>query len=144
MAGGHGPAPVENRAQVRTRHAPQRGEWVDLPQRNPKRSPAMPPVPRGGWSAGTKFAWKHWWEDPASLQWSPADREAVRALAYLHHDVERGKSALAGEVRLRMDGLGLTQKGKRDLRWRIVSDEVGERRQESAPAAARRQRLKVV
>ena len=30
-----------------------------------------------------------------------------------------GRVGLAPEVWLRLDGLGLSQKGKRDLRWRI-------------------------
>lgn len=60
-----------------------------------------------------------WCTDPALSQWTEADRAALVDLAYLHAEMVDGKSALAGEVRLRMDILGLTQKGKRDLRWRV-------------------------
>jgi hypothetical protein len=47
----------------------------------------------------------------------------VRAVAYRHHAVERGSFSVAGELRLRLDLLGSSQKGKRDLRWRVVADE---------------------
>lgn len=115
---GRGRAPKEPEKR-RNRTLPSRGEWVEIPAVNGKRAPALPAAPRGGWSAGVRLAWKAWWADGASTQWSPADRESVRQLAYLLHDLERGKVSVAGEVRLRMDSLGLTQKGKRDLRWRI-------------------------
>ena len=139
---GHGPAPKDPE-QRRNHAAPRRGEWVDLPATNEKRAPAMPTAPRGGWAVGTRKAWKLWWMDPASLMWSPADLASVAQLAALHHDVERGKSSLAGEVRLRLDGLGLTAKGKRDLRWRIVEPEVEEQRP-SGRKSSRRDHLRVV
>lgn len=44
-------------------------------------------------------------------------------LARLFEELERGELRLAAEVRLRMDGLGLTAKGKRDLRWRIFDED---------------------
>jgi hypothetical protein len=140
---GRGPAPTGHAVR---RNAPARGEWTDIPQRNAKRAPAMPSKPREGWAAGTKLAWKAWWEDGASVAWGPADVEAVRQLAYLHHDVEmmadtRGKSSLLGELRQRMDGLGLTLRGKRDLRLRVTVDELGEKRVEST---SRYSHLKVV
>jgi hypothetical protein len=45
-------------------------------------------------------------------QYGPADLAAVRELA------RRYDTLAPAEQRLRMDGLGLTPKGKRDLRWR--------------------------
>jgi hypothetical protein len=120
---GIGPPP-KDQSQRRNRATKQRGEWRTLPLENPARVPAMPKSPKGGWAAGTRSAWKQWWKDPASILWTPADVEAVRALAMLHHELERGKFSLAPEVRLRQDGLGLTQKGKRDLRLRILDDDV--------------------
>lgn len=139
--GGRAPKEPEQR---RTRHVPQRGEWLDLPAENTNRPPAMPSAPKGGWSTGSKSAWRSWWRDPVSLLWSPADREALRAVVYLHHEVERGKLSVAPEVRLRLDLLGLSQKGKRDLRWRVVADELEPKRDVPVPAAERRQNLKVV
>ena len=141
---GRGPEP-KHEGQRRRTNKPARGEWLDLPPTNPAKTPGMPRAPKGGWAAGTRAAWIAWWSDPASLTWTPADIEAVRALTGLHHELERGKFSLAPEVRLRLDGLGLSQKGKRDLRLRVVDDatEAGD-----APAVVeldeRRSRLKVV
>ena len=138
---GRGRVPKEP-AVRRGRTAPLRGDWVEIPTVNLRRAPAMPTAPRGGWSAGAKLAWKAWWSDGASTQWSPADREAVRQLAYLLHDQERGKVSVASEVRLRADALGLSQKGKRDFRWKIAADEVAA--EPAAPKSPRREHLRVV
>jgi len=110
-----GPAPKDP-AQRRGRNVPQRGEWVDLPPVTHK----VPVMPRHEWAAGSRLAWKAWWSDPASTQWTPADRDAVRQLLWITDVFERGKHSVAAECRLRMDLLGLTQKGKRDLRWRVT------------------------
>lgn len=112
---GTGPAPKAPE-QRRNRHKPLRGEWVTIPE------PTTPPpkLPRGmPWTPRTKAAWDSWWRDPASTQWTEADKGAVVELAYVHHELAMGKLSAAAEVRLRMDLLGLTQKGKRDLRWRV-------------------------
>lgn len=127
-----GPAPSETR---RRRNEPARGDWVEIPLEHEGKAPRLPAAPRGGWSDGTKLAWKAWHADGASLMWGPADREMVRQLAYLHHDLEtlegaHGKASLAAEIRQRMDGLGLTPKGKQDRRWKVRRDEVAERRSE--------------
>lgn len=139
---GRGPAPKDP-AQRRTRHEPQRGEWSELPPRNPARPPAMRAAPAGGWATGTRAAWKAWWADPASLIWTPAERDAVFQLAMLHHLLERGEISRASEVRLRMDGLGLTPKGKRELRLRVVVEAPADEVREKA-ASARRRDLRVV
>lgn len=123
-----GPAPKEER---RRRNAPARGEWCDIPLRNPAPAPEMPRPPKQGWAEQTKRAWAAWWADGASTMWSSADIEAVNQLVDLHHDFStyegtRGKAGLAAEIRQRMDGLGLTQKGKRDMRWRAVDQETDE------------------
>lgn len=113
---GVGPAPKDAAQRHRGKPA-RRGEWIDLPVAGP-----VPKLPRGTWSARTKAAWSSWWSDPASTQWTEADKGAVVELAYVHADFAMGKVSLAAEVRLRMDILGLTQKGKRDLRWRVVAE----------------------
>lgn len=131
---GHGPAP-KPADQRRDRHVKQRGEWIDLPARR------LGPIPKGGpWNPRTMQAWRAWWRDPAATQWTDADKEAVWALAELMESWPRN----AAEIRLRADLLGLSQKGKRDMRWRIeVSDESAEVERPKA-SASRRARLKVV
>lgn len=133
MAGqGAAPKPADQR---RTRHVPQRGDWVDLPARRSGSIPKGAP----GWKPRTLQAWRAWWRDPAATQWTDADREAVWAVAELMESWPRN----AAEIRLRCDLLGLSQKGKRDMRWRVVlEDEPVVVRPKAS--SARRARLKVV
>lgn len=115
---GNGPAPKPKDQRINN-HAPSRGEWVDLP---PLQGPVLPELPDrdDGWSSMSVAAWRAWREDPVTSQYSPADiayaLDAIRL-----YDVMTSSSA--NEVRLRMDSLGLTPKGKRDLRWRIIPGE---------------------
>ncbi len=112
---GHGPAPAEKR---RRRNEPARGEWVDLP---PLEGPILPELPEieGGWRIDTLAAWEAWRSDPVTSQYSPADIAYALDTIKLHQ-VMTAQSA--SEVRLRMDALGLTPKGKRDLRWRVTEE----------------------
>ena len=141
---GHGPAP-KDASERRNRSVKGRGEWIDLPAENTNPAPPMPaPVPDGGWLPGTKQAWASWWRDPVSLLWGPADVEALRQLAYLTHEFDAGNVRVAPEMRLRLDGLGLTQKGRRDLRWRVAEDEVASRRPSDEPRTSRYDHLRSV
>lgn len=119
---GRGPAPKDP-AQRRRRNEPTRGEWVDLPALT---EPVLPKLPtfyrnRAKFSQRMKSAWDAWRQDPATTQFGPAEIAAALELAYLMEAMIRGDEK-AAEIRLRMDGLGLTAKGKRDLRWRVVSE----------------------
>lgn len=54
-----------------------------------------------------------------TTQFSPSDIEYAIDTAYLLEEAHRRMTAsLLGELRLRLDGLGLTPKGRRNLRWR--------------------------
>lgn len=103
---------------------------------------AVPPLPPGEWCARAVAGWSAWWSDPAATQWSESQHDEVVVLLELAQEFWTGNRVRANEMRLRMDGLGLTLKGKRDLRWR-VADEATEPKKPQ-PAAKRRQRLKVV
>ena len=135
---GHGFAPKDPE-QRRNRVAPQRGEWVDLVAPTHE----IPALPDGDWHPRAQRSWGLWWSDPASSQWTDSQHSEVVELLALTDEFWRGATARANEMRLRADGLGLTQKGKRDLRWRVPPAEA---EVVAAPkaAAARRARLKVV
>lgn len=114
-----GPAPAETR---RRRNEPARGDWVDLP---PLEKPVLPALPKrrrgeGAWPAITRGVWAAWRRDPVTAQYGPADVAYALDTIRLHAVMT---PATASEVRLRMDALGLTPKGKRDLRWRIGAAE---------------------
>lgn len=108
---GRGPAP-KPAGQRRRYNQPARSEWVDL---EPLAKPVLPIADRR-WSASAKTMWSAWRQDPVTTQYGPADIAAIKELA-------RQYEALPpNEQRLRMDGLGLTPKGKRDLRWRTPAE----------------------
>lgn len=109
---GRGPAP-KPAGQRRRRNAPARGEWIEL---YPLDEPVVPEAAEH-WTPEARRRWEVWRSDPVTSLWGPADTFAARELAE-HFDVFN-----PSEQRLRMDGLGLTPKGKRDLRWRVVDDE---------------------
>ncbi len=143
---GTGPAPAEQR---RRRNEPARGDWVDL---EPLAAPVLPVLPElparmdgEDWSPMTRMTWEAWRQDPVTAQWSPSDRAYALDTIKLYDGMT---ASSANEVRIRMDGLGLTPKGKRDLRWRVpAADEQQATSQRQASArrgGSRKARLSVV
>lgn len=104
-----GPAPKRPEAR-RRRNPPASGEWVEL---EPLERPVLPSA-RRDWSPRVKALWAAWRQDPATGQYSPADVAACVDLAACFEELP------ASEQRLRMDGLGLSPKGRRNLRWRLA------------------------
>lgn len=133
---GMGPAPAESR---RRSNVPARGEWVDLP---PLEAPVLEELAGGEWSVEALELWAAWRADPVTAEWSVADVAYARATIRM---VSGGRTA-PNEIRLRMDGLGLTPKGKRDLRWRVggAVEAVKPKPRRSAAASSRQARLSVV
>lgn len=106
-----GPAPKPKHRRV-GRSEPLRGEWIDL---EPIDKPVLPAADPD-WTEHVKFLWSWWEQDPVTTQYGPADVAAILELAYCFDDLQ------PSEQRLRMDSLGLTPKGKRDLRWRTPAE----------------------
>src|SRR4051812_8557067 len=108
MAPGLAPKPKEQRRRY---NQPARGEWVDL---EPLEEPILPEylpiftVPARLWNA--------WRQDAVTSQYGEADMAAIGELA-----VEWEERSFADRDRM-MDKLGLTPKGKRDLRWRTPNE----------------------
>jgi hypothetical protein len=113
---GRGPAPKPPGERA-GRHKPERGDWQDLPTLEKPVLPRYLPKTKGvTWSARTKRLYKGWRADPVTATYGENEIAQVIELAYLqHHWEETGTGA--AEIRQRMDGLGLTPKGKRDLRF---------------------------
>lgn len=140
---GHGPAPKDP-AQRRNHHPPQRGDWMDLlPLEVPVLAVLPELAPEGeDWRDLTRLTWEAWREDPVTAMWSPADHAYALDTIVLHNTMT---ATSANEVRLRMDGLGLTPKGKRDHRWRVAEPmAAAPARKRPAAASGRRARLSVV
>ena len=127
-----GPAP-KPKDQRRRRNQPARGEWVDL---EPLVEPVLPEADES-WSGRVKRLWAAWRADPVSSQYGAADVAALWELAC------EFESLKPNEQRLRMDGFGLTPKGKRDLRWRTPS-ETAAQTGGSVPKLAEVRRLRAV
>ena len=108
---GRGPAP-KPASQRRRRNEPMRGEWVDLA---PLSKPVLEPAP-AEWPPEAQSLWNAWREDPVTATYSPADLLALKQLCLRFGELQDS------EQRLRMDGLGLTPKGKRDLRLRLTPE----------------------
>jgi hypothetical protein len=106
-----GPAP-KPQDQRRRYNQPARGEWVDL---EPLEGPVLPEADEN-WSPRAKRFWAAWRQDPVTSQYGPADLAAVWDLA--ENFAGMGESTQTA----RMDRLGLTPKGKRDLRWRTPAE----------------------
>lgn len=134
---GNGPAPAETR---RRRNDPARGDWTDL---EPLKKPVLPALPKrlkgeGRWSSRTRHLYDGWRWDPVTQVYGENEIAAVVELAYLQEDLSRGTLTIASEVRLRMDGLGLTPKGKRDLRYRVLFQTAPPEPEPSTPRRPRR------
>jgi hypothetical protein len=126
---GFAPKPKDQR---RNRTEPARGEWVDL---GPLEAPVLPEL--AGLHERAQTLYEAWRLDPVTSTYGPSEIAAAVELAHLTDEFATGpdpgvkfQRVAPAELRQRMDGLGLTLKGKRDLRVRLVSDA------EDAPAAA--------
>lgn len=125
---GHGPAPKAV-GERRRYGQPARGEWIEL---EPLDGPILPPYDKN-WTEwietrdkyGNVFEvrrgveremWDAWRESPVTTQYGPEDIAAIRYLAKAFHSLtDASRFAM-------MDRLGLTPKGKRDLRWRTPNE----------------------
>lgn len=114
---GRGPAP-KALEQRRNHHDPLRGEWIDVP---PLDGPVLPALPDEQWSARTLRAWESWSADPVTALYGASEIQLAVDLAYVYEEwAGKGGSNIAGEIRQRLDGLGLSPKGKQERRWRVV------------------------
>lgn len=69
----------------------------------------------------TRIQWEAWMEDPATALWNKGDLAFAIDTIYLHATGASGKSA---EIRLRMESLGLTPKGRADRRLLLPDEPV--------------------
>jgi hypothetical protein len=111
-----------------TRHAPKFG-WTELPSEG--RSGPPPELPKDRiWQALTLEWWARLWTYPEATQWKQ-DGSTLVGLACLWDDLFAGRmpaSRLTPEIRQFEDRHGLNPKAMLQLRWRVVGDELAERR----------------
>ncbi len=115
-----GPAPKPAHLR-RNRNEKMSGEWKQVtgPVGKPPKMPARGEG-RGKWSSRTTRAWKAWWSDPVSSEWTTSDKDLVEHLADVYEEwVREPQAAKAGEVRQVREHLGLTPKGRQGRRWTV-------------------------
>ena len=112
-------------------------EWAVLPAEG--FVGVVPEFPLEGASGAELALWARLWRKPQGFMWSRLGLEfqvAAYVRAFLESVQEKASAGLKTAV-LRMEAeLGLSTVGMGQLRWKIATDEVGERRDGvSAPAA---------
>jgi hypothetical protein len=108
---------------------PREFDWLDLPAEGRKgRTPPMPKM--WDWSADDRQNWKQLWRLPQAAAWESAQHhEFVARLVILRRLFREEPTApVSAEMRQLEDRLGLNPKAMMQLRWRIVADEVADRR----------------
>ena len=108
MARGPDPKP---RDQRRNRTEPTRGEWVDL---EPLDKPILPAY-QGSMSM-PRWMWDGWRQDPITSEYTEGD---IRMALYLAREWALMTHA---ERRQLLVALGMTPKGRRDLRFRTQKE----------------------
>lgn len=123
-------------------------EWATLPS-DGYRGP-IPDFPLKGTNDSESDLWLVLWRKPQAFMWARLGLE-LQVAAYVRaflESVESGASAGLKTAVLRMEAeLGLSTVGMGQLRWRIATDEVAERREgASAPLERKsvRDRLKAL
>jgi hypothetical protein len=131
---GRGPAP-KPKAQRRTAHKPQRGEWQATPGVGWQHGPV--PDPPAGLHVASVRAWEIWFRSWWAAHWTPSDVPGLEVLIGLHSEVrtaleepfvegideKTGRSIYVRrpnpttELRQMMDNYGVTPKGQQDRRW---------------------------
>jgi hypothetical protein len=111
---GHGIAPKDPDRR-RNRSSPRRGEWKASPGIGWQHTP-FPQAP-DGLTEASRIAWTTWLRAWFAAHWEPGDLPALRIMVLLFDQVERGKYQRAAELRMWLDGFGVTKKGQQDRRW---------------------------
>ncbi|MEE6273507.1 hypothetical protein V2J56_09130 [Georgenia sp. MJ206] len=131
--GQSGPPPDPN-ALRRDRKSDQ-STWTNLPRRCGDEAPAWP---LDGQTARERDLWAELWSAPQAKMWHQLLLNLEVAL-YTRYVAEAEKpdasAGLRTLVRQHQDSLGISTSGMNRLRWRVVPDEMKDRREERAAAA---------
>ena len=132
---GRGPAPKRNGRQRGSK--PALGDWTRL---EPLAKPVLPElddlVPDQEWPVVSRMFWDAWRESPVTQTWAAEDIALAADTIMLHAEDPVTK---AGEIRIRIDTLALSPKGRRDARLLLPEEdlpEVVELRPAAAPLRA--------
>jgi hypothetical protein len=93
-----------------------------------------PELDGDGWSERTVAWWESWRRSPQAQTFTDTDWDFLRDTALLHDMFWRGKSSVAGELRLRVAKFGATPEDRARLRLQIADQAL----EQSKPAARSR------
>lgn len=62
-------------------------------------------------------AWSIWFRAWFAAHWTPDDLPGLRKVILLYDATERGELRRSAELRMAMDGYGVSPKGQQDRRW---------------------------
>jgi hypothetical protein len=115
---GRGPAPKQTRQR---RNQPALGDWVRL---EALRTPVLPELddlmPDYTWPAVSRMLWDAWRESPVTQTWAAEDVALAADTILLHAEDPITK---ASEIRIRIDNLALSPKGRRDARLLLPEED---------------------
>lgn len=113
---GRGPAPKAKRQRA---NAPALGDWRSL---EPLTAPVLPELDDLGdeWPAASRMLWDAWRDDPVTQTWNASDIALAVDTIMLH---AADPVTRAGEIRIRIDNLALSPKGRRDARLLLPEDD---------------------
>ena len=128
-----GPAPKLDSERVR-RAKPALG-WI--PTQEVGWQHGEVPKPPAKLTTAAREAWATWFGAWFASHWGPEDLPGLRQVVRLYDQVERGDFPRHGELRIAMDGYGITPKGQQMRRWQPPKVEEAPS-EESGPAARSR------
>ena len=139
---GTGPAPNPN---SRRQAGNQAHTWLDLPAEG-YQGP-VPDWPLDEPTVAEQVMWSRYWRKPQAAAWARiqlVDEVALYVRVFLMGARGEGDVKAMTEARQIGERLGLNPTAMLKNRWRVVTDEVGDKRETRKPAAANpRRRLKV-
>ena len=109
-----GPPPKKD-SERRRRNQPAR-PWQPSPGVGWQHSEKIPKAPVG-LMAESRKAWKLWFESWWASNWELGDLPQLQLAIRLHDQVGRGDTSAMAKFTPIADGLGLTPKGRGNLRW---------------------------
>ncbi len=138
-----GPPPKPDHKRRRANSEPG---WVDIAADAAGDVPDIPKPNRLGRKKLGPQLWSEYWSTPWASMWGAAEVRVVLRLVELEVEWQaEGGSKVLSEIRQIQDSLGLTPKGRRSLRWRLVdASGVVEENGERVDPDDRRRRLRVV
>lgn len=108
-----GPAPKPDGERVR--RAKPALNWI--PTENVGWQHGEIPKPPAKLTAGSRDAWQTWFTAWFASHWGLEDLPGLRLVIRLYDQVERGDYPRHGELRIAMDGYGISPKGQQMRRW---------------------------